>query len=162
MGRIESNTETYNNLWLAEEARKAKQPAVLYRPPVWKNGVAIDYNAWHLPSDDPAEAVFAIVGDEKYLSLDAYRKAFEKFSRHDVMVTPDDFANVPADWTDYGTQITDFDALDLRPKPGTPAHDAGKILPNINDDYAGDGPDIGALEAGKPLPHYGPRTKKAR
>jgi hypothetical protein len=102
----------------------------------------------------------AVVGDDKYLSLDAYRKAFDKFSRHDVMVSLEDFANVPADWSTYGTGITDYDALDLRPKPGTPAHDAGKILHNINDDYAGDGPDIGALEAGKPLPHYGPRSKE--
>ncbi len=159
MGRIESNTETYNNLFLAEEARKDKQPLVLYRPPIWKSDLAIDHNAWFLPSSHPSEAVFAQVGDKTFLSLDAYRKAVEKFSRHDVMVTLDDVRAVPDDWASYGTAIEDIDALDLRPSDGSPLIDAAKLLPNINDDYAGDGPDIGALEAGKPLPHYGPRKK---
>lgn len=44
------------------------------------------------------------------------------------------------------------------------AVDAGAIIPNINDEFAGQGPDMGALEPGKPLPHYGPRpsTSPAR
>jgi hypothetical protein len=33
----------------------------------------------------------------------------------------------------------------------------GHKLPNINDDFRGAGPDMGAYEAGDPLPHYGPR-----
>jgi hypothetical protein len=31
--------------------------------------------------------------------------------------------------------------------PGTPGHDAGVKLPNFNDDFAGQGPDMGAVEA---------------
>ncbi|HEY2930972.1 MAG TPA: hypothetical protein VGK99_04435 [Acidobacteriota bacterium] len=30
-------------------------------------------------------------------------------------------------------------------------------LPNVNDDFTGQAPDLGALETGKPLPVYGPR-----
>lgn len=30
-------------------------------------------------------------------------------------------------------------------------------LPNVNDEYAGEGPDVGPHEVGKPAPHYGPR-----
>jgi len=37
------------------------------------------------------------------------------------------------------------------------AIDAGTVLPTVNDDFAGKGPDLGALEYGQPLPHYGPR-----
>jgi hypothetical protein len=48
---------------------------------------------------------------------------------------------------------------DLRPRAGTPVVDAGVVLPNLNDDFLGDGPDIGAYEAGQPLPHYGPRPR---
>jgi hypothetical protein len=48
-------------------------------------------------------------------------------------------------------------ASDLRLKPGTAAIDAGEILPGINDGFAGKAPDLGAYEAGEPLPHYGPR-----
>ena len=32
-----------------------------------------------------------------------------------------------------------------------------KFTPNINDGYLGSAPDIGAYEAGEPLPNYGPR-----
>ena len=37
------------------------------------------------------------------------------------------------------------------------AIDAGAVLPNVNDGYHGDGPDLGAYELGSELPHYGPR-----
>jgi uncharacterized repeat protein (TIGR02543 family) len=37
------------------------------------------------------------------------------------------------------------------------AVDAGAILYNINDGYLGDAPDLGCLERGASLPHYGPR-----
>ena len=46
---------------------------------------------------------------------------------------------------------------DLRPRPGSVVVDAGLAVPNVNDSAAGNGPDIGAYEAGQPLPHYGPR-----
>lgn len=44
-------------------------------------------------------------------------------------------------------------------KEGCNAVDAGALLPNVNDDFAGRAPDLGALERGKPLPHYGPRSQ---
>ncbi|MES1260249.1 MAG: hypothetical protein ABUS49_00840 [Acidobacteriota bacterium] len=40
---------------------------------------------------------------------------------------------------------------------GSVALDAGRVLPNINDNYQGAGPDLGALERGCPAPVYGPR-----
>jgi hypothetical protein len=45
--------------------------------------------------------------------------------------------------------------------PGCEAIDAGAILPNINDGYAGLAPDLGAYEAGQPLPQLGPRLAPA-
>jgi hypothetical protein len=41
--------------------------------------------------------------------------------------------------------------------PGCGAIDAGAILPNVNDGYAGLAPDLGAYEVGQPLPQVGPR-----
>jgi hypothetical protein len=35
--------------------------------------------------------------------------------------------------------------------------DSGEVLPNINDDYVGSAPDLGAHERGAPPLHYGPR-----
>lgn len=48
---------------------------------------------------------------------------------------------------------------DLRPRPGSKVVDAALLIPNVNDVYLGDGPDIGAYEAGQPLPVYGPRPE---
>lgn len=52
-----------------------------------------------------------------------------------------------------------YHAMDLnfRLRPGSKAIDAGVALPTINDDFTGQAPDLGALELGKPEPHYGPR-----
>lgn len=47
--------------------------------------------------------------------------------------------------------------LHLTLKPNANAIDAGQVLPNINEDYEGAAPDLGAYEYGKALPHYGPR-----
>jgi len=49
--------------------------------------------------------------------------------------------------------------LDFRLKPGSKAVDAGVRLPNVNDDFSGTAPDLGAYELGKPLPVLGPRGK---
>ena len=37
------------------------------------------------------------------------------------------------------------------------AVDAGTVIPTVNEDFEGNAPDLGALEAGRPQPHYGPR-----
>jgi hypothetical protein len=47
--------------------------------------------------------------------------------------------------------------LNFRLRPGSKAVDAGVVLPTVNDNFAGKAPDLGALEAGQPEPHYGPR-----
>ncbi len=46
---------------------------------------------------------------------------------------------------------------DLRLSHRNRAIDAGVVLPNINDNFAGKAPDLGAYELGSPMPHYGPR-----
>jgi hypothetical protein len=46
---------------------------------------------------------------------------------------------------------------DLRPRAGGAAVDAAIAIPNVSDVYAGAAPDVGAYEAGAPLPQYGPR-----
>ncbi len=46
---------------------------------------------------------------------------------------------------------------DLRLAAGSAAVDQGQLLPNLNDGFAGAGPDLGAYEAGIEPPHYGPR-----
>lgn len=48
--------------------------------------------------------------------------------------------------------------MDFRLKPSSPAIDAGIELPSITDRFTGKAPDIGAFEAARPLPQYGPRN----
>ena len=46
---------------------------------------------------------------------------------------------------------------DFRLKPGSAAVDRGTPLPNVTDGFGGRAPDLGALEVGAAVPHYGPR-----
>jgi hypothetical protein len=53
---------------------------------------------------------------------------------------------------------TKVEELDFTPVADSRLIDAvSEILPNVNDDFTGKGPDLGAIEVGKPRPHYGPR-----
>jgi MYXO-CTERM domain-containing protein len=49
-------------------------------------------------------------------------------------------------------------AADLRLAAGGAAIDRGLAIANVNDGFAGAGPDLGAYELGAPLPSYGPRS----
>jgi hypothetical protein len=51
---------------------------------------------------------------------------------------------------------------DLRPAAESAAIDAGEVLPNVNDGYAGEGPDLGAYEHGEAMPGYGARQGVGR
>jgi hypothetical protein len=74
-----------------------------------------------------------------------------------VLVDYDSFVNVLMPDKSDVQRLYKPDGLDFRLKPGSPAIDAGVVLPTINDDFSGKAPDIGAYESGKPIPHYGPR-----
>jgi hypothetical protein len=50
-------------------------------------------------------------------------------------------------------------AVDVSLQQDAAPVDAGARLPGINDDFEGEGPDIGARELGAQMPVYGPRDK---
>ncbi|HEY1913584.1 MAG TPA: hypothetical protein VGG73_21835 [Vicinamibacterales bacterium] len=79
--------------------------------------------------------------------------------RHSVLVDYDVFVNVPKLDRDPKTvqRLYNFKDYDFRLKPGSAAVDKGVVIPNVNDAFLGTAPDLGALEAGQPLPIYGPR-----
>ena len=94
-----------------------------------------------------------------FATLAEYSKATGQ-DQHSVQVDYDIFVNVPAlDAQDLKKVQNVYKAedFDFRLKPGSAAIDRGVVLPNITDGFAGKAPDLGALEAGQPLPHYGPR-----
>ena len=77
--------------------------------------------------------------------------------KHGVLLDYDSFVRItPPDQSDV-QRVYDATVQDYRLKPTSPAVDAGIELPNITDDFAGKAPDLGAIESGQPMPHYGPR-----
>ena len=80
--------------------------------------------------------------------------------RNSILVDYDAFMNVPRlDRNDLANvqKVLTAEGLDFRLKPTSVAVDKGEFLPNVNDDFSGSAPDLGALEVGKPVPIYGPR-----
>jgi len=91
-------------------------------------------------------------------TLADYVKATRQ-DQNSVTLDYDVFMKVPKLDRDPKTvqRLYDFKDLDFRLRPGSAAIDRGVTLANINDGFAGKAPDLGALEAGRPLPTYGPR-----
>jgi hypothetical protein len=91
----------------------------------------------------------------RFKTLKEYAEATGQ-DRHSVIVDYGIFQKVTPPGPDPRTlyKPTDFD---FQLRPGSVAVDAGVRLPGINDDFTGKAPDLGALETGRPAPHYGPR-----
>jgi hypothetical protein len=76
---------------------------------------------------------------------------------HGLLVDYDIFKNVRPPDPKQPHKIYELGDMDFSLKPNSVAVDAGCKLPNVNDDFAGKAPDLGALEVGRSLPVYGPR-----
>jgi hypothetical protein len=122
-----------------------------------------DYNAYRVATDVPWLFTAGRRRSEKqqFATLDAFSKATGleahgiTFAGYDVFVD--------AKEATYGDSnedpLVDPDTVDLRPSKGSPLIDAGRVVPNVSDEYTGHAPDIGAYELGVPVPHYGPRRE---
>jgi hypothetical protein len=90
-------------------------------------------------------------------------KTLQEFSaatghdKHSVLVDYDIFQRVSPPGPVNPTKLHNQADFDFRLHSGSAAVDAGTRLPNINDDFTERAPDLGAYEAGSPVPHYGPR-----
>ena len=91
----------------------------------------------------------------RFTTLKAYSDATGQ-DRHSVLVDYDVFVQVTPPGPDPRTLYKPAD-FDFQLRPGSVAVDAGVLLPGVNDAFTGKAPDLGAYEAGRPLPHYGPR-----
>jgi hypothetical protein len=175
-----SNVHWINNLMLGQNS----QPAIL-AVTTYTNYSSSDYNGfrpnpgaqyafqWTSPDwsrkqdyrdllastgsdQNPANKALAV---RRFANLAEYSAA-TKQDVHSVLLDYDIFQHVPMlDAQDLSAIRKLYDAkdLDFRLKPGSAAVDKGAIIPNITDGYSGNAPDLGALELGQPLPHYGPR-----
>jgi hypothetical protein len=95
-------------------------------------------------------------GYEKFATMAEFHRATGQ-EAHGVVVDYDVFRNVRPPDPSRPHAIYEIGAADFRLKPGSAVVDAGCRLPNINDDFGGRAPDLGALELDRPVPVYGPR-----
>jgi hypothetical protein len=97
----------------------------------------------------------------RFRTLEEYARATNQ-DQHSVLVDYDVFVNVPRlDAQDLKKVQALYKAEDFNfaLKPGSAAVDRGVVLPNVTDGFTGTAPDLGALELGQAVPHYGPRDR---
>lgn len=164
-----SNMHFRNNLFLG---RDTPDRGIM----VWANATetfSTDYNGFRPNKNVPAQ--FTWLGPmpgqrlyepapsdwRRFSTLAAFRAA-TKQELHGVEVDFDVFEKlVPPDPARRHAVYHAAD-LDFRLNPSGIAVDAGVPIPTVNDSFVGRGPDLGALESGKPTPHYGPRWLKSQ
>lgn len=158
-----SNVHFRNNLILSHSQR-----ARSFSVNTFTNYSSSDFNGFRV--GDGVEEPFAWISPEfdkraEYVPDRVERtfRTLEEYARatgqdgNSVMVDYDVFVDVAMpDGADL-QRLYDPKHYDFRLRPGSAPVDAGVRLPNINDGYTGDAPDMGAYELGRPVPHYGPR-----
>jgi hypothetical protein len=112
--------------------------------------------AWHSPPFDRTADFSSDRQTRKFDSLKAYSAATGQ-DRRSVLLDLDDFEGLVLPDRSDPRRYYHPSEVDFRLRARSAAVDAGVVLPNVNDGYAGKAPDLGAYERGQPLPHYGPR-----
>jgi len=159
------NVHWRNNLFLG---RDTPGRGIMY----WANATAqysSDYNGFR-PNKDVGEQFLWLAPSQPGQTL--YQSSREQWSsfrtlaefqaatgqeRHGREVDFDIFEEMTP--PDPAQRHAVYHAMDLkfRLRANSKAIDAALALPTINDGFTGAAPDLGALESGKPEPHYGPR-----
>jgi hypothetical protein len=92
----------------------------------------------------------------RFASLADYQQATGQ-DRHSVALDYDVFRNVPIRDREDIQRLYAAGDFDFRLKPGSAAIGRGMELPTITDGHHGSTPDLGALQSGMPVWHWGPR-----
>jgi hypothetical protein len=160
-----SNYHFRNNLilgWMPSET--------IFSADTFTNYTSSDYNGfypnpdakysfiWKSPPFDKLKDFTGPREERKFATLEEYSKATGQ-DINSIVLDYEIFENVPRADIDNVTKIYKAEDLDFRLKPDSVAVDAGCFLPNINDDFTGNAPDLGALEVGQAIPTYGPRDE---
>jgi hypothetical protein len=161
-----SNMHFVNNLILAEEPA---DPA--FELNTYTNNSTSDYNGfmagakavasfgWRAPAANVEADYTGERQNRQFKTLAEYSQATGQ-DEHSIMLTFAVFQNlqpVAVGSLSNLSKVYDPESLNFALKPDSPAVDAGVVLPNVTDGFTGKAPDLGALESGLPVPHYGPR-----
>lgn len=116
---------------------------------------SLDYNGYR--RNGPGELIHWYDGRTRarFVSLADFTQA-TGHEKHGIMVDYDIFQNAAP--SDFGVTCEPRQ-YDLRLKSAAIPVDKGCPLPNVNDRYTGQAPDLGCYERNLPLPQYGPRNK---
>lgn len=136
-------------LWIAVDYNERKYVLVPQWTKDWRTDVDYDGFDW----GEAVEAFRWEKGAKRWKDLGELSKALG-IEEHAVRVRKEEIFEK---WTVPPQRERIDPSILLTLKPGSNAVDAGAVLPGIIDDFAGKAPDLGAHEAGKPLPLYGPR-----
>jgi len=128
-----------------------------------------DYNGFH-PNPDFDDAFewnsppFGVQADfegplqtRRFKTLEAYSEATGQ-EKHSLLVDFGTFVNVGMPNNFDPQHVYKPEDYDFHLKPGSAAIGKGTVIPTITDGFTGRAPDLGAIQSGKPVPHYGPRT----
>ena len=95
---------------------------------------------------------------KEFSSIRDFRKA-TGFEVHGLELEGDIFQNVPLPDPARRGHVYPVDGYNFSLRKTSQAIDAGVTLPNVTDGFNGSAHDLGALEYGRPAPHYGPRNR---
>ncbi|MCW5976864.1 MAG: hypothetical protein KIT09_02245 [Bryobacteraceae bacterium] len=164
-GEIFSNAHFRNNLILGTDGKDRE----IFRFPNATAYSSYDYNGYR-PNPNAARNYFwksPASGELRDYGLEtAEFRAFASLAElteasgqevNGIEIDYGVFENLQPPDADKPHAVYNARDLDFRLKPGSKAVDAGLRLPNVNDGFTGQAPDLGALETGRPAPVYGPR-----
>lgn len=148
-----SNAHFRNNLFLGKDA---PGKGIM----VWAhatNSYSSDANGFRPNRGVEAQYTWIAGGKEQsYPTLAALQQATGQEARG-VEVDYDIFEDLKPSNPEERHRVYHAMDLNFRLKAGSKAVDRGVKLPTVNDGFNGAGPDLGALEVGRAMPHYGPR-----
>ena len=160
---LASNAHFRNNLFLSHAPQ-----GQAFGVATFTNYSTSDYNgfraeptvsepfSWNSPDKAKAAEYAMAPVARRFKSLADYAAATSQ-DTHSVMVDYDVFQKVAKPDAATPQRLYNPADYDFRLRPGSAAIDKGVALANITDGFAGAAPDLGAIEAGAEVPHYGPR-----
>ncbi len=134
-------------VWAAIDCNQPQYCLPNVYTPKWMTDVDYDGFDW-----GQSETAFRWENRKRFPDLESFARAVG-IERHGIRVKKE---KIFVRW-DIPEEPAAVSAQHLTLKAGCNAIDTGDVLPNINDDFTGKAPDLGAYEFGAPLPQYGPR-----
>lgn len=144
-----------NNLFVfAPGCARNDKANMIYMKPLTPQG-KFDFNGYRVVPEVMNDKPFVFDKTKTFATLEEYSAATGQ-DKHSILIPGFEelFVSVPEPTKGQRYRLED---VDFRLKDGVVAIDAGTVVPNVSEEYNGQAPDLGAIEHGEDMPHYGPR-----